>query len=179
MQICKIDQENSSWAAIDNNNKKIKKGKDQYHKINRRNLKKFEIEYKIRSFSEDSEIIELKSTGKIHSKFTVKTRQKTLVYRLKSLGVSKASALLEESKKSEPAKIQLIPQTRIQVVALLEKNADPTKNKKYDNYEFDPELSEIYYLFDNCNLEVRNDFGDRTPYLPLKLIQEELEDLNG
>ena len=67
---------------------------------------------------------------------------------------------------------------------MLEKNKnDPTKNKSYSvskqTYEFDPELSEIYYIFEDGHIEKRNDFADVSPYRPLELLEEELTHLNG
>jgi len=142
-----------------------------YNEINRDTLDTFELKYKKQRFLISKKLI-----------FKLPTKGKTLIHRLKTQAKGKYTSEIyiqnKQAKELHPS--QLMPLTkhrRIRIIALLQRNKNPKKNKTYNNYSFDPNLSEIHYIFEDGTIQKRNDFGDRSPYLPLELFPEELKHL--
>lgn len=168
MTICQLLLRDAKWTAI-NSDKTIT---ENYNQINRDKLETFELKYKKRNL-----------LTSMYSVFKLNTNGKTLVHRLKTQGKSFHTTNIQKilidrlETKAKSNKILIKIQNRIRITALLERNQNPQKNKTYNNYSFDPNLSEIYYIFENGTIQKRNDFGDRSPYLPLELFPEELKHL--
>lgn len=171
----KIDLANAKWRAI------YKDGtiEEKYSEINRNKLKSFEIHFK-----NPNAIIR-----KNHV-ITVEIKGKTLVHRLRSKGSGKLGAKIKQDKLEQVEKISvpLEISRRIRIIALLQKNTNHSKNKKYiitenkkivQEYYFDPSLSEIYYIYEDGKIETKNNFGIDSPYHPIKLREEEMLHLNG
>ena len=166
---CNLDFTDISWKAKNKNGLTQDKKLTKYTDIVREGLDIFEISYKKRNLF----------TVK-HPTFKAHIKGRTLIHRLKSKG----SMSMGGYKKSGSLNIQ----QRILIIAILQKNKDSTKNKKYtitqntnnyQTYEFDPLLSEIYYIFDDETVEKHQEFGVTSPYGPLELTPEELSHLNG
>jgi len=148
MRTCQLLLKDAKWTARNFDDTTT----ENYNDINRDNLKSFELKYKKRKLLTSN-----------YSVFKLNTNGKTLIHRLKTQAKSNQT--------------EIVIQKRIRITALLQRNQDPTQNKYYNNYSFDPNLSEIYYIFEDVTIEKRNDFGDKSPYLPLELFPEELEHL--
>lgn len=171
MTICQLILRDAKWIAINSDKTTTK----NYNKINRDNLTSFELKYKKRNLITSESLV-----------FKLDTKGKTLIHRLKTQAKSKHTSQIymqnpqSKLKLAQKLKSIVIPLTqykRVRITALLQRNQDPTKNKYYNNYSFDPELSEIHYIFEDGTKQKRNDFGNRSPYLPLELFPEELEHL--
>ena len=138
----------ATWTAINNDGTIT----TNYNEINRDTLDSFELKYKKRNLFTSENLV-----------FKVNTNGKTLLHRLKTIAKSNQTSLTI--------------QKRIRVTAILQRNKNPRYNKSYGNYSFDPNLSEIHYIFEDGTIIQRNDFGDKSPYLPLELYPEELQHL--
>lgn len=145
---CKLLLSDAKWTATNSDGTIT----ENYNEINRDKLDTFELKYKKRNLF----------TSK-YSVFKLSTKGKTLIHRLKTRAKSNQKTMTI--------------QNRIRIIALLQRNQDPTKNIHYNNYSFDPELSEIHYIFEDDTIIQRNDFGDRSPYHPLELFPEEIKHL--
>jgi len=172
-----LDLASASWKAI-NSDQSVIDDKKLYNTIDRNKLEFFELHTKKKGL-----LVWLRISSKDYV-FRIKTNGKTLIHRLKTQGRGNLAVSLEgnlavslEGNLGTSSKLKVTK--RIRITALLQKNKDSAKNVKYSNYEFDPNLSEIHYLFEDGTTQIRNDFGDSSPYLPLELIQTELEHLNG
>lgn len=151
MRTCQLLLKDAKWTARNSDDTTT----ENYNDINRDNLKSFELKYKKRKLFTSN-----------YSVFKLNTNGKTLIHRLKTQAKSNQT--------------NLVIQKRIRITALLQRNNNPQHNKVYGNYSFDPKLSEIHYIFEDGTIEKRNDFGNRSPYLPLELFPQELEHLmNG
>lgn len=149
MKTCQLILDNAKWTATNSDGTIT----INYNEINRDTLHTFELQYKKKRF------LTLKSLI-----FKLPTKGKTLIHRLKTQAKSNQTTTLTIHR-------------RIRITALLQRNQNPQYNKTYNNYSFDPELSEIHYIFEDGTIQKKNDFGDRSPYLPLELFPEELEHL--
>lgn len=160
---CQVNLTDAVWKITNKDGSIIEQKKNSYNEINRDNIEFFELEYP-----------ENRLFMNTVKQFKIKTNGKTLIHRLKSKG-----------KFSVNSSSKLEPNQRIRVTALLQKNPDSSKNishsimnnGKTQFYEFDPELSEIYYIFEDGSIEKRNNFDSDSPYLPLVLLQSEMEHL--
>jgi len=161
MTICQLVLDDASWK-VTNSDGTIT---ENYNDINRDKSDTFELTYKKRTLFRSK-----------FSSFRLNINKKTLIHRLKSKGTSTVKASFDR-KTRKTKSMPVIIKKRIRITALLQRNKDDTKNKQYSNYCFDPELSEIYYIFEDGTIQKRNDFGDKSPYLPLELFPEELEHL--
>ena len=150
MRTCQLLLRDATWTVVNFDRTTT----THYNQINRDKLDSFELKYKKRKLLTSEFLV-----------FKLNTNGKTLIHRLKTQAKSKLSGT------------EFNIQKRIRITALLQRNKNPQKNKSYGNYSFDPELSEIHYIFEDGTIERKNDFGDRTPYLPLELFPEELEHL--
>lgn len=149
MKSCQLLLRDAKWTAINSD----KTTTENYNQINRDRLESFELKIKKRKLF----------LFKVSSIFKLDTNKKTLIHRLKTRAKSNQTSLNI--------------QKRFRITALLQRNKNPQKNKTYYNYSFDPDLSEIHYIFEDGTIQKRNDFGNRSPYLPLELFPEELEHL--
>jgi len=149
MKFCQLMLADAKWTAVNSD----KTTTENYNEVNRDKLQSFELKYKKKIFF----IIPSSSVIKLD------TKGKTLLHRLKTIAKSNQTTMTIHN--------------RVRIIALLQRNKNPAKNKHYNNYSFDPDLSEIHYIFEDGTIQKRNDFGDRSPYLPLELIPEELEHL--
>ena len=166
MKTCQLMLDNAKWTAANSDGTIT----TNYNEINRDTLDTFELQYKKKRFLIPKKLI-----------FKLPTKGKTLIHRLKTQAKSKhTSKIYMENIREKLKPIKSIPLTthqRFRITAVLQMNNNPQKNKTYNNYSFDPELSEIYYIFEDGTIQKKNDFGDRSPYLPLELFPEELEHL--
>ena len=167
MTICQLVLRDATWTAINSDDTIT----ENYNEINRDTLETFELKYKKRNLFTSE-----------FSVFKLSTKGKTLIHRLKTQAKSKHSSQIYVKKTSikskQPSKIiPLSKHKRVRITALLQRNQDSAKNKYYNNYSFDPNLSEIHYIFEDGTIEKKNDFGDCSPYLPLGLFSEELQHL--
>lgn len=146
------------WKVNLINDGEILQGNHTYETIDRNTVESFELIHRNKSI------------------FKINTNKKTIIHRLKTRGQFNMNDL------------QSRIMTRFRITAVLSKNKDESKNiiaqifegkKLIQQYSYDPVLSKIYYHFGNGKMEIKNEFGDISPYLPIKLRLEELEHLKN
>ncbi len=141
------------WKVIHYDKSQINQGHQTYSKIDRKN----------------AEYFELYQNGKII--FSEKINNCTLVHRMR---VRRKLFNFSEAKKTR-------------ILALLKKNSDESKNISFtvingnlkQTYSFDPNLSRIFYFYQNGKIQKKNAFENIEPFRPIFLRDEELANLNG
>ena len=161
-----IDLTRVIWEARHKDGSIIRKGPQQYQKINRSNLEAIDVYFE----------------GK--SMLTFGCKGRTFFWRLRNA---------KPIEMTSDGGVRELPVRRLAIIlGLIKKNLITEKNTKVvvmkltpngevidQTYEYDPEESKFYFIFENGKIEIRNTFSEIPPYDKVKLREEELAQLNG